>query len=370
MKIMYLTDQLYLHGGIEKMTSQKINHWIADFGYEVILCTSQHGDNPFVYQLNPSCKHVDLGVDYNRAKSYFHPRNFAKSILHFSALKNLIGKEKPDVIISVNYTPEQFFLPFIQKKIPKIKEFHSSGVNINFAGGFGGKMKQRLFMLLGKYDAQVVLNEDEKKYYPFKHLYVIPNFVDEVSAIVKNPTRDKTIIAAGRIAAVKQFDHIVKAWALIAKDFPDWNLKIFGGGDQLLSESLQSYIKQEKIPNAQLCGETSYLNTELQKASIYAMTSATECFPMVLLEAQTAGLPIVSYDCPNGPRNIISHGVDGLLTAHNEIAIFAQTLAQLMKDENLQLQMQVAGPEKATKFSANKVMQQWNTLLMKMIANV
>ncbi len=370
MKIMYLTDQLYLHGGIEKMTSQKINHWIADFGYDVILCTSQQESKPFVYALDSKCKHVDLGVDYNRVQSYFHPKNFAKTIVHFRALKNLIKEEKPDVIISVNYTPEQFFLPFIDKKIPKIKEFHSSGANINFSGGIGAKMKQRLFMLLGKYDAQVVLNEDERKYYPFKHLIVIPNFVEELSLSLDNPSREKTIIAAGRIAAVKQFDHIIKAWAIIAKDFPEWNVKIFGGGDHLLSQNLQNYIQENSIPNVKLCGETAHLSAELQQASIYAMTSSTECFPMVLLEALNAGLPIVSYDCPNGPRNIISDGVDGVLTPHNEIAIFAQTLAQLIKDENLRIQMQIAGPKNAKRFSANKVMQQWNTLLMNKTGNV
>ena len=362
MKIMYLTDQFYLHGGIEKMLSLKINHWISDFRYDVILCTSQHGGNPFVYDLDSRCRHIDLGIDYNRNQSYFHPKNIKKSILHFNALRKLIRKEKPDVVISVNYTPEQFFLPFIEKQIPKIKEFHSSGVNVNFSNGFGGKMKRRLFMLFEKYSAQVVLNEDEKKYYPFSHLHVIPNFVEE-DQTANSVLREKTIIAAGRIAAVKQFDHLIKGWALIANNFPDWNVKIFGGGDNLLEAQLNALIQNENIINVSLCGQTSHLKDELRKASIYAMTSSTECFPMVLLEAQNAGLPIVSYDCPNGPRNIMTHNIHGWLTPPNEIAIFASTLAQAMTDESARLRIETAARENVKRFSANTVMRKWDQLI-------
>ena len=369
MKIMYLTDQFHLHGGIEKMLSQKINRWIADFDYDVILCTSQHGNNPFVYELDCKCRHIDLGVDYNRKQSYFHPKNIGKSMVHFKALRRLIRKERPDVVISVNYTPEQFFLPLIERRIPKIKEFHSSGVNIQFSAGYADKMKRRLFMLFEKYSAQVVLNEDEKRYYPFSHLHVIPNFVEE-DINTNLVERENTIIAAGRIAPVKQFDHIIKAWALIAKDFPDWQVKIFGGGDEALESELNALIQAEKIPNVSLCGQTSHLKLELQKASIYAMTSATECFPMVLLEAQNAGLPIVSYDCPNGPRNIMADKIDGWLTPQNEITIFARTLAQAITNKSERQRMETAAQINVKRFSAKAVMQQWDQLIKSLIKDV
>jgi glycosyltransferase involved in cell wall biosynthesis len=364
MKIVYVTDQIYLHGGIEKMLAQKINYWITKYGYDIVLCTSEQRNRDFVYGLDRKLKHIDLAVNYYRKLSYFHPKNLIKSIEHFYALRKLIKKEKPDIIISVNYTPEQFFLPFIEKQIPKIKEFHSSGITIKNPDNLIDKLKHQLFLLLGRYEAQVVLNEDEKKYYPFLHLHVIPNFI-EIDVQTKEVQREKTIIAAGRMAAVKQFDHLIQAWSQIAADFPDWQVKIFGNGDEQLSLQLRELIEELKVPNVHLMGATSHLDQEMQKASVYAMTSATECFPMVLLEAQKAGLPIISYDCPNGPRNIISTNLDGWLIPHNEIDIFAQKLEMFIKNESDRKIMGIAAKQNIAQFSCKIVMEQWNKLVIK-----
>ena len=365
MKILYVTDQIYLHGGIEKMLAQKINYWTAYYGYEVLLCTSEQRNRDFVYGLDTRLKHIDLGINYYRDKSYFHFANLIKSITHFNALRKLIKKEKPDIIISVNYTPEQFILPLIAKQIPKVKEFHSSGVTLIEPKTIFGKLKYQLFLLMGRYEAQVVLNEDEKKYYPFQHLHVIPNFID-LSGKGESVQREKTILAAGRIAAVKQFDHLIKAWSLIALDFPDWQVKIFGDGDEILSAKLNQLIQELKVSNIKMMGPTSHLEQEMQKASIYAMTSASECFPMVLLEAQAAGLPIISYDCPNGPRNIIINNQDGWLTSYNEISIFAEKLGMLIKNEKVRKIMGIVAKQNVAQFSSEIVMKQWNELFIKL----
>lgn len=365
MKIVYVTDQIYLHGGIEKMLAQKINYWITNYGYEVVLCTSEQRNNDFVYDLDTKLKHIDLKINYYRSKSYFHATNLIKCIKHFNGLRKVIRNEKPDIIISVNYTPEQFFLPFIDKQIPKIKEFHSSGITIKKPDNLIDRLKHRLFLLLSRYHAQVVLNVDEKKYYPFRHLHIIPNFI-EIDVKTKQREREKTIIAAGRMAAVKQFDHLIQAWSHIAADFPDWQVKIFGNGDEQLSLQLRELIDKLEVPNIYLMGATSHLDEEMQKASVYAMTSATECFPMVLLEAQKAGLPIISYDCPNGPRNIISTNLDGWLTPHNEIYIFAEKLKMLIKNESDRKTMGIAAKLNVNQFSSVIVMQQWNELFLKL----
>ena len=367
MKILYVTSQMYLHGGIEKILTQKINHWIKHYGYEVLLCTSEQRNHDFVYKVDAKLQHIDLGINYHRKHSYFHPINILKSIVHFKALKELINKEQPDIVISVNYTPEQYFLPFMAKHIPKVKEFHSSGVSMIKPKSIIDKLKNRLFLVLGRYQAQVVLNEDEKKYYTFNSLYVIPNFI-EINEISETPAREKTILAAGRIASVKQFDHLIQAWSYIAYDFPDWEVKIFGDGDATLSAKLEQLIEELKVPNIQLMGSTSHLNQEMQKAAVYAMTSATECFPMVLLEAQANKLAIISYDCPNGPRNIITHNLDGWLTAHNEINIFAEKLSILLNNEIKRESMGTSAKKNSIQFSKDKIMKKWNELFIKLQA--
>ena len=365
MKILYVTDQLYLHGGIEKMLSQKINYLIAIYGYELVLCTSEQRNHDFVYGLDPRLKHIDLGINYYRELSYFHPKNLLNGITHFNALRKLIKKEKPEIIISVNYTPEQFFLPFIENKIPKIKEFHSSGVTILKPTGIIEKVKHQLFLVLGRYQAQVILNEDEKKYYPFQNLHIIPNFI-EINEKAEPLDREKTILAAGRIAPVKQFDHLIRVWCEIATDFPDWQVKIFGNGDEQLSLQLRELIEKLEVPNIHLMGATSHLDHEMQKASVYAMTSATECFPMVLLEAQAAGMTVISYNCPHGPQNIITNNQDGILVPHNETAVFAQNLSALLKNESRRQQMGRMAKQKVKEFAKDKIMKQWNDLFLKL----
>lgn len=367
MKILYVTDQLYLHGGIEKMLAQKINHWITNYNYEVVLCTSEQRGHGFVYPVDAKLSHIDLAVNYTRTKSYFHPENLLKSIRHFNSLKALLKSQQPDIIISVNYTPEQFFLPFLAKHIPKVKEFHASGVTFTKPETIGEKLKNQLFLLLGRYEAKVVLNPDEKKYYPFEGLSVIPNFI-EIKAAQQRIIPEKTVLAAGRIAPVKQFDHLIKAWSQIASDFPDWQLKIFGNGDAHLIAHLHNLIDDLQLSNIQLLEATNHLEQEMQKAAIYAMTSATECFPMVLLEAQAAGLPIISYNCPHGPRNIINANRDGWLSPHNEISIFAEKLSELMENDSLREAIGKAAKKNVVRFSKEEIMKQWNALFLKLQA--
>ena len=367
MKILYLTNQFYLHGGIEKMLSQKINYLIAEFGHDVILCTSEHENKEFIYPLNDHLRHIDLGINYQRSKSYFHPANLLKAFKHYRALKKVIKREQPDIVISVNKTPEEFFIPFIQKQIPKVKEFHSSGVILGTSKSVFGKLKHQLFNIFARYDSLVVLNADEKQYYPFNNVLVIPNFIK----IKSNPViaeRENTIIAAGRIAPVKQFDHLIKAWSKIATQFPDWQVKIFGDGDVELMNQLNALISELKLPNIRLMGQTSSLNSEMEKASIFAMTSATECFPMVLLEAQDAQMALVSYDCPHGPRNIIDNKVTGILTSHNSIEDFAKSLQVLLEDESHRNNLGKQAHLQVAEFSEQKIMSAWQKLFMDLTA--
>ncbi len=360
MKIIYLTDQMFLHGGVEKMLSKKINHWIQQYQYEVILCTTEHKNNAFVYSLDKNVKHVDLGINYLRKKSYFHPLNLIKSIQHYVKLKRLIKNCKPDVIISVNYTPEQYFLPFLASNIATIKEFHSTGVTIYFGKSILDKCKQYLFKLLNRYTIKVVLNKDEMQYYPFDGIKVIPNFI--IPQQSKISCKENIIIAAGRIAPVKQFDHLIKAWSMIASEVPNWELHIYGEGDEVLTQQLQHQIDQQQVPRIELKGATQQLDEKMQEAAIFAMTSATECFPMVLLEAQNAGMAVLSYDCPNGPRNIITHNKNGILVTDQSVNHFADELKRLIQNTPKQKDIQLHAQQNINQFSEETVMKMWDVL--------
>lgn len=360
MKILYVTDQFYMHGGVEKMLCQKINYWLQHYQYEVILCTSEQRNKNFIYELNPSTNHIDLGINYHRTKSYFHPLNLLKAVVHFVKLKGIIKAYKPDVIISVNYTPEQYFIPFLANTIPTIKEFHSSGVLMQPQTSFFEKCKYRLFLILNRYTVKVVLNEDEKKYYPFKGIEVIPNFI--VPQMLEKELKENVIIVAGRIAPVKQLEHLIEAWAKIAHEIPDWEVHIYGEGDLQIIQKLQYQINQLQVPRIVLKGATKQLEKQMQRAKIFAMTSATECFPMVLLEAQAAGMAVISYDCPNGPRNIITHEENGILVENQNKDAFAQELKQLITNTTKQSKIKNNAKQSSAKFSQHTIMRKWNAL--------
>lgn len=367
MRIVYLMDQMYLHGGAEKIISLKLNSLSNESKYEVYLLTTEQKSKSPVYNISENINWIDLKINYNRSKSYFLPQNLLKSIKHYFSLKKEIKKIQPDVIISVSQSPDQFFLPFIEKSIPKIKEFHSSGFNLSKPISFFDKLKYKLFLLYEKYNALVVLNQDEKKYYPFSNLEVIPNFILEKKNKINKSYQDRknVIIAAGRIAEVKQFDHLIDSWKDLYFKFPNWEVHIYGEGDEFLKKKLEKKVKKNSIKNLYFKGATLQLDEKMRDGAIYAMTSSTECFPMVLLEAMSNGLPVISYDCPNGPRNIITENEDGLLVEVNNIEAFSKGLEKLITDDKLRSNMSTEGLKNSNYFLNTVIIQDWKNLFYK-----
>lgn len=362
MRILYLTDQMYLHGGAERIIANKMNYLIQNDGHEVFLITSEQKGNSFVYELDNRLHHIDLGINYHRETSYFSPKNLQKMPIHYWKLRRKIRQIRPDVIVQVSYSPDQYFLPWMLKKIPKIKEFHSSGSVM-----LPGTNQYKLAVLFKNYDQLVVLNDSEVQYYPGMSISIIPNFTNN-SAVKEILPREKTIIAAGRIAPVKQFDKLVKIWSKLANKYPDWTLKIFGDGTEYDVNIVQNLIHQYQISNnTKIMGAVSDLQSELEKSALYAMTSLTECFPMVLLEAQSAGVPVVSFDCPNGPKHIVNTMHNGILVTDQDEEAFAQALAALMENEDLRLRYANDSISSVEKYGKAKVMQKWNDLFKSLI---
>lgn len=368
MKILYLTDQLYLHGGIEKVLSQKANYFADVSGDEVTILTYQQKDRKPVYRLSGEIRLLDLNINYDIAKSYFHPVNLQKVPTHIAALKRVFRDLKPDVIVSSSFGPDFYFLPYINGNIPVIKEFHSSRT----LNSRPGSVKEQILSALSrnaekKYTGLVVLNPDEVQYYHFGAVSVIPNPAEITDD--RAPLIHKRILAAGRISPVKNFGDLIQAFAQLSADYPDWQLHFWGEDYIGTQAKLQSQIDRLALSDRILfMGVTDNLKASMQKYSIYAMTSETECFPMVLLESLSAGLPVVSYDSPTGPRHIVTGGEDGFIVPCKNLDIFTQKLEQLMTDENLRRKIGAKGRENVQRFNIDKIMEQWQYLFKEVIA--
>ena len=360
MKVLFLTDQVFLHGGVEKVLSQKANHLADVLRDEVTIITYRQQNRKSVYSFSDKIKLIDLAVDYEIAKSYFHPHNLKKIPQHFTSLKKILKDIEPDVIISSSFGPDFYFLPFLEKQIPKIKEFHSSRYfhNKNPSSAKDKLLNQLTSLTEKKYHQLVVLNESERFFYHGNRISVIPNPSENSS--VKTNLSSKKIMAAGRISPVKNFGDLIEAFSRVSEQFPDWQLHFWGEDYLGTQNSLQQKIKELGLQKQIVFkGVTPDLKEEMENYSIYAMTSETECFPMVLLEALSVGIPVISYDAPTGPKHILRNEEDSFLIPYKNLDIFTEKLKQLMRDENLRMQMSEKGMTNVRRFSIEKIMQQW-----------
>ena len=363
MRILFLTDQVYLHGGIEKVLSQKANYLVDVSGDEVFIVTyNQEGKVP-VYHFSDKIIWRDLDVNYEIGKSYFNVENLKKTKKHISAVKKVFSEIKPDLVISSSFGPDFYFLPFIAKGIPKIKEFHSSRY---FYSQNNSTFKARIFtkvnaFIENKYSQIVVLNESEKEFYNNKNIAVIPNPSEK--SIYRADLRLKKIMAAGRISSVKNFDDLIVVFSNIKNDFAEWELHFWGKDYSQTQEKLEKKIKELGLESqVKFKGVTSDLKKEMQNYSIYGMTSESECFPMVLLEALSVGLPIISYDCPTGPKHILKNEKDSFLIHYKNLDIFTEKLKLLMQNENLRNEMANNSVENVQRFSIEIVIGKWKDL--------
>lgn len=362
MKIVYLMDQMYLHGGAEKIVSLKMNGLSRNFGHEVCLITTNQHQKPYIYNVDSQINIIDLQINYISKKSFFSFINLLKSLKHYYSLRKHLSNLKPDIIISVSQTPDQFFLPFIQKAVPKLKEFHTSGYVRNTQKS--SFLKNRLFKIFEKYDKLVVLNQDEKQYYSLKNLEVIPNFIpdENLKGGIEESERKKVILFAGRIAPVKQINHLISAWEMLYRKYPEWSIHVYGDGDLNLTNDLVNLVKIKGIKNIEFKGASSDISFLMKESSILALTSSNECFPMVLLEAMSLGTPVISYDCPHGPRNIIEDGQSGLLVPNGEIIELKKSLDLLIRNDELRLKFSANGLARVKEFREDKVISQWDLL--------
>lgn len=366
MKIIFSTDQIYLHGGIERVLAIKANYLAAIPNVEVYIVTSEQNNHQPCYALHKDVKIIDLNICYNRRKSYFSFENIRKAILHYWKQSKLLQSLKPEFIISPNFNFDHYWLPLIKGKAQVIKERHNSRYFENNArnnASFLNKLRFRFNDWIdAKYDHIVVLNPDEKDFVYSENAVVIPNPIEKSSLIAD--MHQKRVIAAGRISPVKAFHELVEAWKIVVKDYPDWQLDIYGEDYIDTKGHVQKKIKEYKLENViTFCGSVNNIPLAMCNYSIYAMSSKTECFPMVLLEALSVGLPIVSYDCPTGPRNIFQDSKEGFLVEDRNTNELAQNLKKLMSDVELREEFSKNAKSKITLYETKAVMQQWLNLL-------
>jgi glycosyltransferase involved in cell wall biosynthesis len=193
-----------------------------------------------------------------------------------------------------------------------------------------------------------------------------PNAVPDLNG-VRSKLDAKVVVAAGRLTRQKGFDRLLPAWRELAQQYPDWKLEIYGEGRE--HDALQEQIDELGIgTSARLAGFTPHLHEELARASLYVMTSREEGFPMVLIEAMGAGLPVVSVDCKTGPREIITEGVDGHLVPEEDQPALVAAMSDLMADADKRRSFGDAARHVIERYDATVIADRWEAVLAGLVA--
>ncbi|WP_329084132.1 glycosyltransferase family 4 protein [Streptosporangium sp. NBC_01469] len=221
----------------------------------------------------------------------------------------------------------------------------------------------------GGLDAVAVLTGTDRREYqallPDTPVVRIPNAVGPV----RQPLawqEDRLVVAAGRLVGQKGFDLLIPAFRQVVDHHPDWRLRIYGTGPK--KDALRGLLKEHGLrDNVTLMGRTDRLDEELAKASFYVLSSRFEGLPMVMIEAMTQALPVVAFDCPTGPADVLTPEVDGLLVPPRDVGALAAAMIRLIEDRGLRERMGAAAAVTARDYTPDVIMPLWENLFAELL---
>lgn len=219
-------------------------------------------------------------------------------------------------------------------------------------------------------DAVVTLTRPDARRY--RRLLGPGTWVEAIPNAVERPPGPRVVggarvaIAAGRLAPQKGFDLLVDAWRPVAEAHPDWTLHVYGRGE--LADQLQELIDAHGLSDRVLLkGFAPDLRARLQQGSAFVLSSRFEGMPMVLLEAMAAGLPVVAFDCPTGPRQVIRHESSGLLVPRESVPDLSAALLRLVADADLRRRLAQGAVDRIEDFSVERIATRWERLLENLV---
>ena len=216
-------------------------------------------------------------------------------------------------------------------------------------------------------DALVCLTKgDSENYYDVvdkNRIFVIPNSIS-FTRDKTSPLNTKRIIAVGRIIEQKNFPALIEAAAIMKPEIPDWHITIFGKGDD--EPFLQRLIAEKCLEDfVHIHPPVSDIKSEYLASDIMTMTSIYEGLPMVLIEAETCGLPVVSFNCNYGPSDMIHDGVNGYIVDVGDVRGLAEKIIAIAKNDELRRKMGRASFENSALYETGTIASKWLDLLNK-----
>lgn len=370
MKILYAVEAVNLSGGYDRVIIEKANY-LAEHGFDVIITVASHALAEPCYEISEKVRLIDFGIDFHQ--QYGH-HLFYRAFIYFvmmrryrRALKELLFFERPDIVITT-LGREIDFITKIHDGSVKIGESHIAknyvrNLHLMEQNGFVHQMIARYWRwkmdkLVKQLDALVLLTQhDADSWNGLTKTVVIPN---SLPFFPEKPStcNQKQVIFVGRLNEQKGLEYLIETWERVHQKHKDWILQIYGDGEQ--RDLLLHLIREAKLEDAVVVNHsTRQIMDKYLESSIFLLTSRFEGFGMVLIEAMACGVPVVSFDCPWGPADIIKNGEDGFLVEYLNTTEAAEKVVQLIESPELRMKMGIRARENVQRYGRNTVMKQW-----------
>lgn len=352
----------YIHGltggGAERVMATLMNAFVKQ-GHKVCVVYTSCTDKS-VYPLDNRIEEVFMLNTCSRKSSSLLDKIYRR-IWKYFAIRKTAKEYKPDFVISfIRAQNNDVLLSLLGLGYPIIVGDHT---NVNREYPIITKILTKLLYPTASAITMITECDYEKWKNKYKHVYYLPN-PSEIKINSQVTQRQRVVLAVGRVNAwkIKGFDNLIKAWGKIKDKFPDWKCQIAGLYSENSLYELQLQVRQEDFCSVDFLGFRSDIHEYMQSCEVFCLSSRLEGMPMALLEALNLGCACVSFDCYTGPREMISHGINGLLAEDQNVDDLANKLEQLLLDDKLRNQFHSIAPESIARYSTVNVVAMWNKM--------
>lgn len=382
MKIVYCIPHLYNSGGMERVLTQKVNWLAAHTEHSFTIITTERTPNGmrdiyFPLDERVQVKHFDLdfNADYSKPLLLKWCGHMRRVRLYEKRLIAFIQAERIDLCISMGGKEVSFLRHLPCRTIVEMHFAKDQRAQLLMANHRGllwsvvaGIRTSQLVRDVRGLERMVVLTERDKADWQAagcSNVTVIPNpcALAQCGTGQDEEQRTKTVLAVGRLHEQKGFDRLIAAWSGLEQRFPDWKLRIIGEGAK--RAELEEQIRNQGLAHVELAGRAKNMAQEYYGASLFVMSSRYEGLPLAMIEAMWCGLPCISFDCPQGPKELLAEE-RGWLVPEGDIAKLSEQIAYaILHPEEAETRAQKAQTFAQNTYSESAIMPQWEELIKK-----